>query len=58
MWAILVASIVGVAVFFERLWSLQPGKVLPRAFVDRIRALVSKGKTSESLLLCEENGRR
>jgi biopolymer transport protein ExbB len=56
MWAILVASIVGVAVFFERLWSLQPGKVLPRAFVDRIRALVGKGKTSEAQLLCEENG--
>jgi biopolymer transport protein ExbB len=56
MWAILVASIIGVAVFFERLWSLQPGKVLPRAFVDRIRALVAKGKTSEAQLLCEENG--
>jgi biopolymer transport protein ExbB len=55
MWAILAASVVGVAVFFERMWSLQPGKVLPRAFVDRIRALVSKRKTSEALLLCEEN---
>jgi biopolymer transport protein ExbB len=30
-------------------------RVLPRAFVDRIRALVAKGKTSEALLLCEEN---
>jgi biopolymer transport protein ExbB len=56
MWAILVASIVGVAVFFERMWSLQRGKILPRAFVDRIRALVTKGKTPEAQLLCEENG--
>ena len=55
MWAILVASIVGVGVFLERLWSTQRSKVLPRAFVDRIRALVAKGKTSEALLLCEEN---
>jgi len=55
MWAILAASIVGVAVFFERLWSLQRSKVLPRAFVDRIRGLVVKRKTSEALLLCEEN---
>lgn len=55
MWAILAASIVGVAVFFERLWSLQRAKVLPRAFVDRIRGLVVKRKTSEALLLCEEN---
>ncbi|HEY8380203.1 MAG TPA: MotA/TolQ/ExbB proton channel family protein [Nannocystis sp.] len=56
MWAILAASIVGVGIFFERLWSTQRSKVLPRAFVDRIRALVAKGKTSEALLLCEENG--
>ena len=55
MWAILIASIVGVGVFLERLWSTQRSKVLPRAFVDRIRALVAKGKTSEALLLCEEN---
>ncbi|MCX4245529.1 MotA/TolQ/ExbB proton channel family protein [Paraliomyxa miuraensis] len=56
MWVILVTSIVGVAVFLERLWSLQRSRVLPRAFVDRIRAMVTKGKTAEALLLCEENG--
>jgi len=56
MWVILAASIVGVGVFFERLWTTQRSRVLPRAFVDRIRALVAKGKTSEALLLCEENG--
>lgn len=56
MWVILVSSIVGVAVFLERLWSLQRARVLPRSFVDRIRGLVSKRKTSEALLLCEENG--
>ncbi len=55
MWAILLASVIGVAVFFERLWSLQTSRVLPRAFVDRIRGLVRKKKTSEALLLCEEN---
>ncbi len=55
MWAILAVSVVGTAVFLERLWSLQRPRVLPRAFVDRIRAMVSKGKTSEALLLCEEN---
>ncbi len=56
MWAILVASIVAVGVFLERLWSTQRSRVLPRAFVDRIRSLVARGKTSEALLLCEENG--
>lgn len=56
MWGILAASVIGVGVFFERLWSLQRTRVLPRAFVDRIRALVAKRQTREALLLCEENG--
>ncbi|MBK6917770.1 MAG: MotA/TolQ/ExbB proton channel family protein [Deltaproteobacteria bacterium] len=55
MWAILGSSIIGVAFFIERLWSLQRARLLPRAFVDRIRGLVVKRKTSEALLLCEEN---
>ena len=55
MWAILAASIVGAAVFMERLWSLQRSRVLPRDFVDRVRALVGRRKTSEALVLCEEN---
>jgi biopolymer transport protein ExbB len=56
MWAILAASIIGLGFFLERMWTLQRPKVLPRAFVDRIRALVVKGQTREALLLCEENG--
>lgn len=56
MWAILAAAVVGLFVFLERLYSLQRPKIIPRAFVDRIRAMVAKGRTSEALLLCEENG--
>lgn len=56
MWVILATSLIGVFVFMERLYSLQRTKVLPRAFVDRIRAMVAKGQTKESQLLCEENG--
>ena len=55
MWAILAAAVVGLFVFFERLYSLQRPRVLPRAFVDRIRAMVAKGRTAEARLLCEEN---
>lgn len=55
MWVILVAAVVGLFVFFERLYSLQRSRVVPRAFVDRIRAMVAKGKTAEAQLLCEEN---
>lgn len=56
MWVILAASVVGVFFFFERTYTLQRSRILPRAFVDRIRAMVAKGQTSEALLLCEENG--
>ena len=55
MWVILVAAIIGLFVFFERLYSLQRSRVVPRAFVDRIRAMVAKGHTREAQLLCEEN---
>jgi biopolymer transport protein ExbB len=55
MWVILVAAVIGLFVFFERLYSLQRSRVVPRAFVDRIRAMVAKGKTREAQLLCEEN---
>ena len=55
MWVILVAAVVGLFVFFERLYSLQRSRVVPRAFVDRIRAMVAKGRTAEAQLLCEEN---
>lgn len=55
MFVILLAAVVGVFVILERVFTLQRSKVLPRPFVDRIRAMVAKGKTSEAQLLCEEN---
>ena len=55
MWVILVAAIVGMATFLERVFVLRRQKVVPRAFVDRIRGLVARGKLAEALLLCEEN---
>jgi biopolymer transport protein ExbB len=56
MWAILAASVVGLFFVFERLYTNQRARVLPRVFVDKIRALVAKGKVAEAQLLCEENG--
>ena len=56
MWVILGTSLIGVFVFLERMYSLQRTRILPRPFVDRIRAMVAKGQTKEAQLLCEENG--
>ena len=55
MWAILAAAVIGVFFFLERYYTLARARVLPRAFVDRVRAKVAHGKTREALLLCEEN---
>lgn len=55
MWAILAAAVIGLFVFFERIYTLQRQRIVPRAFVDRIRAMVAKGRTGEAQLLCEEN---
>ena len=56
MWVILAASVVGLFFFFERMYTLAPQRVLPRAFVDRIRAMAARGETRGAQLLCEENG--
>ncbi len=55
MWVILMASVVGLFFFLERMYTLAPHRVLPRAFVDRIRAMAARGETRGAQLLCEEN---
>jgi biopolymer transport protein ExbB len=55
MWAILAAAVVGLFVFLERLYSLQRSRVLPRAFVEQIRAQLAEGRTSGALELCTRN---
>ncbi len=55
MWAILAAAVVGLFVFLERLYSLQRSRVLPRAFVEQIRAQLADGRTSGALELCTRN---
>lgn len=56
MWIILATSVVGLYFVFERLYSLQRSRIVPKVFVDRIRAMVARGQTREAGLLCEENG--
>ncbi len=56
MWVILMASVVGLFFFLERMYTLAPQRVLPRAFVDRIRGMAARGETRGAQLLCEENG--
>ena len=54
MYVIAVASVVGFAVFLERMWSLQRAKVCPRELMDRIIALVAEGDTRDALVVANE----
>lgn len=55
MWVILAGAVLGVVFVLERLLSLRSHKVLPREFVDRIRALVDEGKVRDARVICEEH---
>lgn len=52
---ILAFSLVALAVFVERAWTLQSGTVVPRAFLDLIKKKVAEQKAEEALTLCEGN---
>lgn len=55
MYPILAGSVLALALFLERLWSLRREKVIPPDFRSRVRALVRAGKLSEAEVLCQEN---
>lgn len=55
MYAIALASIVGLAVFLERMWMLRASQVLPHGFGARIRERIEAGALREAWLLCVEN---
>jgi biopolymer transport protein ExbB len=55
MYPIVAGSVLALAIFLERLWSLRRERVLPSGFRDRLRALVKSGKVSEAEVLCQEN---
>ena len=56
MYFIVLGSVVALALFIERIWSLRRERVLPTAFRRRVRNLVRQGKLSEAEVLCQENG--
>lgn len=54
MYPIAFFSVVGLAVFLERLFSLSRSRVISPLFVGRIEALVGEGRTNDALLVCQE----
>ena len=47
MWPIILCSVVAAAIVFERLWTLQRKRVIPRELTDRIWKLVESQTLNE-----------
>lgn len=50
---ILGASVVGLAFFLERLWALQPPKIIPARFVEVVFEMLEEGKFEDAKNLCK-----
>ena len=55
MYPIILCSIVSLAIFFEKLWSLRRNKNLPVAFLQEISQLLKDNNVSQALQLCQTN---
>jgi len=55
MWPILGASVLALALFLERLWSLRAANVVPPRFVARIKSLLRQRQIDGARVLCQEN---
>ncbi|MFN3197793.1 MAG: MotA/TolQ/ExbB proton channel family protein [Bradymonadia bacterium] len=55
MYPIIILLVVGLAVFLERLYTLQRGRVIPMPFVQLLRKKIVAGRADEALTLCEGN---
>ena len=54
MWAILLASVVAVAVFIERLWSTRPAQITPRVAFEALTRHLEAGDIQRAQQLCRE----
>ncbi len=52
---IILCSVIALAAFLERLWSLHPQKILPAMFIERVEFLIKEQRVNEALTLCQES---
>jgi len=55
MYPILLCSIVGLAIFMQKMWMLRPKKVIPDDFLGHLYRLLSQGKTGEAQVFSRAN---
>jgi len=51
-----LASVIGLAVFFERLFALQRTRVIPHGFVVEVRELLKQHRFPDATTLCRKSG--
>ena len=56
MYPIILCSIIGLAVFIERLWLMRRKNIVPSELVHNVEDLLKKQKVAEAVFLCERNG--
>ncbi len=52
---ILLASVVGLAAFVERLWALRPDRVISRAVFVELMQLIKQARFDDAVTLCRKN---
>ncbi len=55
MYPILLCSVLSVAIFLERLWSLRESKIIPKKFIKEIEDFIRMQKYNEALTLCSSS---
>ena len=55
MYPIILCSIVALAVFIERIWTLRRKKIIPPEFISQIEEKVKARRISEAVYLCEND---
>jgi biopolymer transport protein ExbB len=56
MYPIILCSVLSLALFFEKMWSLRRGKVIPESLLTEVELFLKKGKIQEALKACDGNG--
>ncbi len=52
MYPILLCSILSVAIFLERLWTLRESKIIPKKFIKEVEEFIRMKKYNEAIALC------
>ncbi|MGH7799115.1 MAG: MotA/TolQ/ExbB proton channel family protein [Thermodesulfobacteriota bacterium] len=56
MYPILLCSIVGLAIFIQKVWTLRAKRIIPEGFLNNLYGFLSQGKLGEAIVLSRTNG--